>query len=550
MAITDNRTLIDNANAIGSWVDEIGGTMGVVSGTDNFIFGTGAIEAQSSKTTDGILWDFGSTQDFTDVTFYFWVNMIQAALLDLQANQGMTMRFCGPTITDFFEIDIGGGDTYFGGFKMFVVDASVAKTASDNTGGTPPAVNAVQFVGITVTTTANSPGSSANFFVDICWQLPAATPGILVAGRGVADAPWTLQDIIDAGDRTDLAKAWGMNERLTNGTVAGNAPIRFGSDDAVIDDFEDTNEVFGWESNFVVDGFYGFSGIAGSAQMDVTMGIKSGTGNAATGAQGFQIVTGGPRWFMDFTDTDIDTAGFYGCLFSGGEVLDLAVGGVDLATVVFVDCNKCHVSNANIVRASVVAANTADGVAFMDTDDLGDIVFSNFEFSDGHGIEILASGPATQSDTGNTFSGSFGGTPGSNLVASSGSNDAMIYNNSAAAKTFNGADGATTPSFRNGASATSTYANNVTITFTPLVTSSEVRAYNSSSGVEIDGVESSGTSFAASLPAGTNVDVVVLNQDPVTNIAYVPIRIESVQFAASQNFVIAQQRDRNYEAGL
>jgi hypothetical protein len=541
VSVIDGRTLISNANAQGSWVDDSGGTMGATASTTNFIVGTGSIEGRSSKSTNAIQWDFGSAQDFTDTVFYFWVNMSAAALLDLKANQGLTMRFSGTTQTDFFEINVAGSDTYGGGFKMFVVDASVAKAASDNTGGTPPLVSAVQFVGIAVTTTASAPGSDPNFFVDASWHVAVGTPGLRIEGQNSSVA-WNMADVLDVVLNTGTDSPWGMLDELDNGTLTCNAHIRFGADDGTVDEFEDTNIILGFEIADVVDGFYGFDGVAGAGQMDVTFGVKSGSGNDATGAQGFVITTGGPRWFMDFdADADIDSAGFYGCQFSGGEIFDLAQAPCDLATVVFLDCDKAHFSNAKAVRITVVGANTADGVAFCDTDDIGDIANSSFIFSDGHGIEILSGGPSSQANIGNIFDANYGGTPGDNNTPSSGSNDAMIFNNAAAARTFNRSGGGTQPSFRNGASATSDDVAAISLTFTPLQANSEVRLFETGTNIEIDGVENSGASFVASAGASQALDYKIVNP------GFLEIFVINVSFAASQNVQVNQQVDRNFD---
>jgi hypothetical protein len=205
-----------------------------------------------------------------------------------------------------------------------------------------------------------------------------------------------------------------------------------------------------------------------------------------------------------------------------------------------IDCEKAHLSNANVVRLSVVAPATADGVAFADTDDIGDIANSNFEFLDGHGIEILSGGPSTQSNIGNIFTGGYGGTPGDNNTPSSGSTDAMIYNNSADDKIFNRSGGGTLPSFRNGASATSDDVAAISLTFTPLEANSEVRLYETGTNVEIDGVENSGASFVASAGAGQSLDYKIINP------GFLEIFIINVSFAASQNVQVNQQIDRNF----
>lgn len=78
----------------------------------------------------------------------------------------------------------------------------------------------------------------------------------------------------------------------------------------------------------------------------------------------------------------------------------------------------------------------------------------------GHAIQITT--PGTYTFTNLTFN-SYGGTAGSNLVASSGSTSAAIYNNSGGLVTIN-VTGGNTPSVRNGAGATtSVVAGSVTV---------------------------------------------------------------------------------------
>ena len=78
------------------------------------------------------------------------------------------------------------------------------------------------------------------------------------------------------------------------------------------------------------------------------------------------------------------------------------------------------------------------------------------------------------------------------------------------------------------------------LTASPLVAGTEVRIYDSGTITELDGVESSGTSFAASLQAST-VDVVLLKED------YVYIRINGIDMTSGDvSLPVAQQFDRNY----
>lgn len=117
----------------------------------------------------------------------------------------------------------------------------------------------------------------------------------------------------------------------------------------------------------------------------------------------------------------------------------------------------------------------------------------------------------------------------------------MIFNNAAAARTFNRSGGGTLPSFRNGASATSDDVAAISLTFTPLETNSEVRLFETGTSTEIDGVENSGASFVASAGASQALDYKIINP------GFNEIFVINVSFATSQNININQTIDRNFD---
>jgi hypothetical protein len=85
----------------------------------------------------------------------------------------------------------------------------------------------------------------------------------------------------------------------------------------------------------------------------------------------------------------------------------------------------------------------------------------------------------------------------------------------------------------------------VTINITGLKTGSEVRIYRSSDGVELAGIESSGTSFAYEyLYEGSDVDVDIV----IHALAYLPVRFDAITLSSSnQNLPIKQFVDRQYD---
>ena len=453
MAILDNRTLLSGFETGDTLTqpDDLTGSAGGTADTEIFIQGTRSWGYYSGSTRDGLLYDAGSAQNWSNNTFYFWVNCGVAGLLDTLANGGMAARFCGATVSDWFEVNIAGSDSYpaaiQGGWVMFVVDIEKAKSASDRTNGTPPLTSAIRYAGIT-TITPTMPRMVDNTWLDACWRLPSSTPGILVEGQNTGSVDWTFADIASTAE----SGAWGTFKNADGGAFACNTPIRFGANDAVTHGFSDTNAILLWEDWDVATSFYGIEVIGGSGTQSFQLGSKTGTGDDATGSQGGVIsaASTGERWYFDADDANVDACNIYGATFAHGGDFQLDDASIEVISTTFLDCSSATITGIGaFVRNQVVDANTADGVAFLTTDDMSDIVYCSGFFSDGHFVELVAGGPAAQTSKGNRFSG-YGATT---------SNDAAIYNNSGAtAKTITLSEGALLAehTYRNGASASTT----------------------------------------------------------------------------------------------
>jgi len=461
MAIVDNRTLI-TANDTATNIDNLTGGAAGSQNTETFIEGSASVSDKISNTVDGLLYDFGSAQDFSSQHFYIWWNVATAGKLDTLANGGVRIRFCGATVTDWFEKYIEGSDTYSGGFRMTVIDIETAR--SDAVGGTlggingtTPATTAIRYVGVVFDVAAMISGNVDNCFIDAMWRLPASTPGMLVEGQNTGSVDWTWSDIVDAADEGDPNKAWGTAFNR-DGVIFINTPIRFGDTDGVTHGFSDTDAIVGWENQLVDANFYGLEVIGGTGTQSFQLGTKTGTGDDAVGTQGGVILSSssGPRWYFDADDSNIDSCNIYGTSFFHGDDFQLDNSNNEIISCVFSDCSSARVDNSLILKCRILDSNTADGVAFMTTDDLTDIRRCEFIFSDGHAIELTTPRVATQTSKGNSFTG-FGST---------GTNDAAIYNNTAGAVTIQVTDGGDTPTYRNGTSASTTVENAVDITIT------------------------------------------------------------------------------------
>lgn len=461
--ITDNRTKrADAANITdgisGTWV----GSTSPAQDTDVYIEGAASIAEQMTNSVRYVMWNAGTTLDLSNTHVYIWVNCGVVGLLTSKATGGFRIRFAGPTATDFFEVYVGGNDSWpnavAGGWVQFCVDVVAAQASPSNTGGTPPAITAIQHIGYAAITSAMTKVAD-NTWVDAIWTLADGTPGIIVEGRSGGTTPWTFSDIF-----TQLGQAAGCFRPGPSGTWVINTPLQIGINDTTTHQFSDTNAIVLWDNQeFAASDLYSFSALGNSGgTTNVTLGVKTGSGDTATGAQGVIIAAGatGVRWAMDFDDPNLDSVGFYGCSFQHGGVFQLDDPAVEVISTLYIDCTQAVVGQNSLqLKNSIIQPANGDGVAFMQTDDMLDIRFCSFEFLDGHAVEITDGTVDPQENRGNLFSG-FSTTPGST--------DAAIYNNSASDLTINNTNNSNlnVNSYRNGTSSTTTIQNSVSVTIT------------------------------------------------------------------------------------
>ncbi len=524
--ITDARTLVDDATDDANYV----GSTSPADNTDIKIVGASSIGDQMNDTTRYVMFDAGTVQSgWANNTFYIWINCGIVGLLATKASSGFTIRFAGATVSDYFEVNVGGSDSWptaiEGGWVQFVVDIEEAHTlatgSTGGTGGTKPTTAQIQHVGYSAITATVMTKVGDNTWIDEIRRLPAGDPGIIVQGRSGGATAWTSANIF-----TELGVEAGTFVEGAAGTYVLRTPIQFGVDDTVTHLFEDTNQIWLWdEQEFITDDYYFLEAIGNSGgTTDIKFGLKSGSGDDATGSQGFTIAAAstGFTWAMTFNDVDLDSANFYGCSFIHGGAFLFNDVAVSCISTLYVDCVSALITGSEQLRISVINAATADGVAYMTTDDLVNIVFSSFEFSDGHGIELTTPIDTAQPSKGNKYT-SYLGTPGDNLVASSGSNDAAIYNNQAGDITISVSNDGDTPSIRNGASATTVVQNAVNVTLSNLVIGSQILIYETDTPANvIMDLVSDAVSETASYPYLSDTDITVVVRHSSMSPRYLP----------------------------
>lgn len=255
---------------------------------------------------------------------------------------------------------------------------------------------------------------------------------------------------------------------------------------------------------------------------------------AATASRGdFEAVDNGTIAKTSCSFTDMGTF-----IYQSNSTMD---------TVTYRRCNL--VTQAGATFTSCVFEETNDSEKALLVTNPTVVTYSNF-VSDGTKHAVRCDTIGTYSWIGNTDTG-YTGTRGSNLLSSTGSTNAMFYNNSGGLITLNVSGGGQQPTVRNGAGATTQVNANILVTYTGLINGSEIRIYNTGTSTEIDGIESvTGNQFSWSVGSGTGMDIVILGPTPTPPsppaIAYIPIREENISFTTATSVQKNQQINRNY----
>ena len=534
MPVTDNRTLASNADTTTGW------TGGWAVDTETVIEGIASLAtSQTSLTTpETNLYNFGAAQNFSNTVWYMWFNCAVAAFLQLEANGGITMRFTGPTTTNWIEFDVAGSDTYTGGWKQAVVD--IEKTPS-RTGGTPPLTSAIQYVGIVVAGLTVRPRMQDNCWVDAMWYINKDKAATTIYGNNTG---W------DQVVATASAASWGTVKRGPGGSVVLNGGIQFGTSSNENTIFEDVNQVILWEDNEVPDDYYKIV-ITGSdaGSTDFVAGTKVGTGDTAVGISGWVIAAAavGDRFDLDLSSRNVDSGSFYSSNFQHGRIFNLENNVSEFISCQFSDVSAITQSsdlNISAITGSQFLTNTfldfdvTSNEALIYTYSPENIKYNSFVGGVGHAINVTQTGSFVFS--GNTNSGF-------------GANDtgtAFLLNSSGGPVTMSIADNGDGITYRNTAGSSTLIVNTITLTLTGIVNDSEVRIFTGSTypQTELAGQESVTTGqfqYNYEYSAGTKVDIIVFKEGYKFNEPQG--RIDNYELLSTNTTIpIVQQIDRNY----
>jgi len=432
-------------------LNSIGGGAGAESTDDPAAFfyqDTGIIYRKVTATGAGgagFGYSHASTLDMTaNATRTMMAKFIVTDFGGLNSTEGVTIRI-GSSTTAYHLIPVVGSDVAGtplddypakGGFIIMPIDPNIAAYIISTSGS--PALASADYFGITGRF-ASASAKSENLgldAIDLGTGLELHTSGNLV-------------DFV-AHDEGISTNRFGYATKLADGiyNLFGTMFVGLnGGSTAQVTMTDSTRESWLFPDGLFQAGWSGFLFDIGNASTAIPLSNQTITGLGTTAIEDTRpiiVVTGtsGSLVMTAFTLTNIATI----------DLTDAAT--LEDSTVI--DCGTMTQAGATITNSGFDSPAVATGNPAILSDDLDLITDCDFiSGGAGHAIELTSNHVSPINWDGNKITG-YSGTPGSNLVASSGSNDAAIYNNSGKALTINVINGADLPAIRNGAGATTT----------------------------------------------------------------------------------------------
>lgn len=397
----------------------------------------------------------------TDGAVFTWIYWTAPNSLATKANGGQRLTV-GSSIGAYRNYYVAGSDTnVYGGWTNYPVNPT---TTASLTTGTP--TTTYQYFGYVANNNlAISRGNP--YGIDV---IRYGRGSIIITEGDLANGYATFPAIAAVNDSnvTGAFNRWGIFSEV-QAAYKMQGRLQFGNATPV--DFRDTNRTITIQNTqYVTPAFNMFEVVNASSRVDWT-GIN---------IQSLSTVSRG-----NFKVTDNATVNLTGCTFNDLGTFQF-LSNTTVTDNVFRRCGLITHGSSNFTQNRVT--NSVVPVALI-TGNPG--LIQNCAFiSTGTGRAIEITTPGTYSFIGNTFTG----------YGSTGTTNAAVYNNSGGLVTLN-ITGGDSPTFLNGAGASTNIVASYSITLTGIKANSEIRVYlgtDPTTVTELAGVESSGTSFTFS----------------------------------------------------
>ena len=488
----DNRTELNDCDTVTGWTGD-GSAPAVVTLVGSFYQGTGGIESQHTDTDEHM----STTQESVGATTFSLDLTTSTMYLLLKDNLVSTLALGGVQYvigdgTNKVGYDVGGNDSsglplvpFYNCYKLDVSNLPVAFNAYT---GTEAALTqtTITEAGVGTLHLAKAVGNVANITVDYMSYIANGTAALTING-GTIGTPETMVDV--QGD--DVTNGWGLIANPFGSQYLFMGPTEWGDATTLTSYFTASDEQWFW-----------IGGVAGIGNFDFNL-----TANA-TGTNSF-VVTNTVIVGLDVrSDFDLAPANHNIMKLTSVTFTDIGVITFPLNNIgnfanncIFNNCAQVNPSTIDMESPSFNSTTDANG-ALLIAATVSNILNATFTSGGtGHAIYITATG--TYDFDLWTFSG----------YGADATTDSVVYNNSSGAVTINILNGGDTPTVRNGAGASTTINNSVTVLVQGVTEGAAVKVIEVGSPQTIilevladsNGEASTSINFTGDLPVVTRV---------------------------------------------
>ena len=511
MAI-DNRTTINDAEGPTSEWD--GSDVGSVE-TEIFYEGLATISAQFSNAQEFIIaHQFSGGTDLGGLNFALqgaqvWV-IVKDNLVDTQANNGMQIVLGDGDANNDNNVGyvIGGNDNpglvlgkQFYCLRLDTSNLSGLSTVQHRGSGAP-SFGLIQSVGYGALHTIAARGNVDNLFVDRITFIVNGNYAFTI-NDGTSGTPITLNTLVSQ-DRT-ASNGWGLFTQGVGSSFTLFASMEWGTPSGTADSYFSQSD-----SQIYFDG----QQLGSGNHIFRTIGNATGTNSFVL--DNCVLVSTGEPAIWDYTDTNMDIIDIQDTQYIDMGTISWPVTGGTTRQVLrttFINCGQIDFSTITATDCSIVGSRNANGAVLLDAagNSTNQTKLTFTSDGTGHGVEITGTGSYTFTEW--EFTGYSTASPGSNLTPSSGSTDAMVFNNSGGAVTIT-VVGGTIPTVRNAAGSTTTVIANSTITVTGVLGLSEVKVLPTS------GSPYSGNTLGTEIASTENISANTFVGDNTNYVSY------------------------------
>lgn len=456
-----------------------------------------------------------------------WMAKCIATNKDVLDGNGVVLEMGTGARAAYYRYNVFSAQTYpiAGGFQIVPIDPSISGFRSHTVGA--PNLATIDMFGIQADFSATS--RAANVALDAI-DVVGYGDGLSFTGGDGADTDGTFQNFIDIDEGT-LNNRWGIVS-TREGVLYVLGTLSLGSGSAAFG-FTDANRVLVFPHGRFDTGHSGIKFKMFNA------GSSCFLANCTFQGRGFVSASN-----VD-TRPDYTVTGTLGSLNITGSVFNTFRNFTGQSQTTLYQCT--FLSGSNFFQSSSIITNCTieravrnPSQSFLISNNpalISNTTFTSLAGANGHAIEITT--PGTYALANVIFTG-YGGTGGTNSTPNSGNANAAVFNNSSGSVTLN-ITGGTTPSVRNGVSATTTVSSTVAVTLTGLQNPTEVRVFSAGTTTELAGQENvTGGTFTFGVSAGQLVDVSILS------LGYQNMRLLNYSTTTTTSIPISQVIDRQY----